>query len=222
MHPSTLITLLLIPTLALSTPAPHHRSPIHHQVSTTTSSTPPPAATSWPDKPFTVIAARSASPIHLLSLNAAGQSFYLGGEPATYCPLPPSQGTCPPGNVTAFLGLNNLDVLVPGGQTLYVSPSLAIGFTQAHSASIPPGAQVGGFSYVAPVAGGNGLGDFGYSGFGAVGFMACPTADGRWQVFAGGQNATAPMGDVSKCLGFDALTSDYVNPAEGAAAWEYT
>ncbi len=50
---------------------------------------------------FGAIAARSTSPIHLQAINASGQSFWIGKETATYCPLdPPSQ--CPPGNQTVF------------------------------------------------------------------------------------------------------------------------
>jgi hypothetical protein len=78
---------------------------------------------------------------------------------------------------------------------------------------------VGGFTWTAPTPGGNGLGHLSYEGFGAKGLMACPTADKRWQVFAAGQNATAPMGDVTKCLGFDALTIDYTG---SVPAWQYT
>lgn len=36
--------------------------------------------------PFGVIALHSGSPIHFLSLNAAGGKFWLGGKTKTYCP----------------------------------------------------------------------------------------------------------------------------------------
>ena len=65
------------------------------------------AALHSPTAPYTVISARSGSPIHLQPLNAAGQSFYLGGSAATYCPLT-NQTQCPPGKATAFLGLGAL------------------------------------------------------------------------------------------------------------------
>jgi hypothetical protein len=55
--------------------------------------------------------------------------------------------------------------------------------------------------------------------FGATGFIACPTVNGGiYQVLANLKNATAPMGNVSQCLGFDALAAD----APGLGAWEYT
>lgn len=38
-----------------------------------------------------------------------------------------------------------LQVEVPGGQQIYVNVNGALGFTQAHSASIPTGAYIGGF-----------------------------------------------------------------------------
>lgn len=70
-----------------------------------------PASDPTPNPNFSVMAARSASPIHYLQLNAAGQKFYLGGETASYCP--DQVPNCPPGNQTIF---------TPGGASL-VSPS---------------------------------------------------------------------------------------------------
>lgn len=40
------------------------------------------------DAAFSVISARSASPVHLLPLNAAGSYFWLGGNAYTYSPVP--------------------------------------------------------------------------------------------------------------------------------------
>lgn len=40
------------------------------------------------DAAFGVISARSASPIHLLPLNAGGTYFWLGGKAHTYSPIP--------------------------------------------------------------------------------------------------------------------------------------
>lgn len=50
--------------------------------------------------PFTVMAIRSASPIHYMQMNAAGQKFWLGGQTSSYCPTMVSD--CPPGNQTVF------------------------------------------------------------------------------------------------------------------------
>lgn len=107
------------------------------------------------------------------------------------------------------------NVMVPGGQRIFVDPSGALGFTQAHSASIPPGSALGPFEYTP----GDSFGHFTFKGFGAKGFMACPAEDNRWQVFAAIQNATVPGGDVSKCLGFSALAP--TAKKQGPAAWQY-
>jgi len=164
---------------------------------------------------FTVISARSGSPIHLLPLNAAGEKFYLGGQPATYCPT--EVNPCPPGDVTALIRGYSLDTEVPGGQQIYVAPSGALSFTQAHSISIPTGSAIGPFS----VSPGASFATYSTTAFGATGFMACPnqaTNPSQWQVFAALQNATVPTGKVSDCLGFDALATNYTGPV---AAWQY-
>lgn len=70
---------------------------------------------------FGVMSARSASPVHLLPLNANGGKFYLSGTSSGYCP--PNIGeTCEkyPGTETVFAGgysgTLSLGVIVPGGQ----------------------------------------------------------------------------------------------------------
>lgn len=65
-------------------------------------STSPPPRTPATPKPFTVIAARSGSPIHLQQIEANGFKFWIGKAASTYCPSPPVT-TCPPGTATAFL-----------------------------------------------------------------------------------------------------------------------
>jgi len=104
-------------------------------------------------------------------------------------------------------------VEVPGGQQIYVDPSGALSFTQAHSASIPPGSAIGGLVYEP----GNPWSHYTFNGWGASGFMACPT-DNRWQVFAAMQNATVPSGNVGDCLGFSAMALTYKGPVP---AWQY-
>ena len=52
--------------------------------------------------------------------------------------------------------------------------------------------------------------------------MACPTKTGRaYQIYAALNNATVPNGNISSCIGFDAITEAY-NNTEGGAVWEYT
>ncbi|KAL1793840.1 hypothetical protein ACET3X_007261 [Alternaria dauci] len=154
---------------------------------------------------FGVISSRSASPIHLLPLTARGTKFYLGGgPPSSYCPAETiGAENCPPGNTTVLAGGDvtlGLGVVVPGGQQVYVAPDGALSYTVAHSAYIPEGSHVDGFSRTAP-ANGNA---FGYLNF-DTGFVACPAANATdgYQVF--GQVAEgATFGE--ECLGFSALT----------------
>lgn len=118
--------------------------------------------------------------------------------------------------------------MVPGGQAIYVAPDGALSFTQAHSAYIPPGSAVTGFSYT-PHETEEGRGTYGFNGMGgagAGGFMACPDSLGAenpdWQVFAAVQNATVPTGDTADCLGFKAMALTYTAPHEdGPVAWQY-
>lgn len=49
--------------------------------------------------PVGLIATHSASPIHLSSINASGQAFWIGKDTSTFCPLTP-KSSCPPGNDT--------------------------------------------------------------------------------------------------------------------------
>lgn len=188
---------------------------------------------------FSVMAIRSASSIHYQPLNAAGQKFYLGGKTASYCPAQVSH--CPPGNQTVFApggsslvshnshsspkthilqrttttpANNNQDTMVPGGQQVYIDPSGALSFTQAHSANIPQGSSLGPFHYAddEPWA------HYSFAGWDATGFMACPAGDNRWQVFAAIQNATVPHGNVDECLGFSAVALTYTGDVP---AWQY-
>lgn len=64
---------------------------------------------------YQILSSRSASPVHLLPMNANGGAFYLGGNTSTYCP--PQVGSCPPGTQT---------VLAPGGAALVCILSLHI------------------------------------------------------------------------------------------------
>ncbi|KAJ5698948.1 hypothetical protein N7462_000953 [Penicillium macrosclerotiorum] len=180
------------------------------------------AATPDTNAPFSVIAAHSGSPIHLTPLSASGSHFYLGSSQSqTYCPSEVVSGCSKRTNETILIGTNFLDVVVPGGQSIYVDPSGALSFTSPHSGYIPPGSSQGPFQ----VKPGQNFGSWTYSGEGASGFMACPvpavsaTAASR-HVFAALQNATVPTGKVSDCLGFDALAVN-VNVTSDALAWEY-
>jgi hypothetical protein len=154
---------------------------------------------------FGVIAARSASPIHLLPLTARNGKFYLGaGAPTSYCPPGLPAGACPSGDNTVFSGgdgLLGLGVVVPGGQQVYVAKNGELSYTVPHSAAIPEGAVVDQFSKTAP--GSNNLGTLDFE----TGFVACPVGgDGQgYQVYGQNQGFEAS----SDCLGFSALTCEF-------------
>ncbi|KAF1916385.1 hypothetical protein BDU57DRAFT_529460 [Ampelomyces quisqualis] len=179
-------------------------------------SAPAPSASSAPSGPsyFTVISARSASPVHLQPLTARGGKFYLGGgPPSSYCPAAQVGAACPSGNTTTLAGGEgtlSLGVIVPGGQQVYVAPDGALSYTVAHSASVPEGSIRDQFSVEEP----SGTNSFGYLNF-ETGFVACPGtgADTGYQVF--GQVDGATFGP--ECLGFNALTSQ----VDGPDAWQY-
>lgn len=84
--------------------------------------TPSPTPSPAPSPYFSVISARSASPIHLLPLEANGGKFYLGGTRSAYCPADNvGEAVCAqyPGNTTTLAGgygTLSLGVVVPGGQ----------------------------------------------------------------------------------------------------------
>ncbi|KAI9933976.1 hypothetical protein ASPWEDRAFT_35953 [Aspergillus wentii DTO 134E9] len=172
---------------------------------------------------FGVMSARSGSEIHLLPMNAANGSFWLGEKANTYCPEAVEQagGVCPTVQGTSFSSATSLDVIVPGGQAVYVDGKGALRFTVPHSAAMAPGASTGPFTYT-PGTKANPIGHYTFTGQGASGFMACPVVDGdhkKWQVFAGRQNATVPSGNVADCLGFDAMAVKATS--NSTAAWEF-
>jgi hypothetical protein len=222
--------IFALSSIVSAAPAPQATSTCTEEAAATTSAAP----ITLPTAPYGVMSIRSGSPVHLLPMQARGQNFYLGGSPATYCPQPPVT-ECPSGLDTVFAGLGALvgfhyfhgpgqiliigqDVLVPGGQLIYVRRDGSLGFTQAHSASYPTGAIIGGhLNFV--MSEGAQVGTLGTQAFGAKGFMACPTENQGYQVFAAMSNATAPGGDLAACLGFEALTIDEADPTRGA--WQY-
>jgi hypothetical protein len=195
-----------------------------------------PAASATPAPPtgpayFSVISARSASPVHLQSLTARGGKFYLGGgPPSAYCPVAQVGDACPSGNTTVLAGGDktlSMGVIVPGGQEVYIAPNGAMSYTQAHSAYVPEGSIRDEFSREEPT-GGNA---FGYLNF-ETGFVACPAVapETGYQVF--GQVDGATFG--SECLGFNMLTgkstpsfdtrmsaNDFIVAGDQPGAWQY-
>jgi hypothetical protein len=75
---------------------------------------------------FSLIAARSGSPIHLQEIAANGLKLWIGKDTATFCPQPPVT-KCPPGKFTNFAlaedgGSLAMGAEVPGGQLAYIHP----------------------------------------------------------------------------------------------------
>lgn len=108
--------------------------------------------------------------------------------------------------------------MVPGGQTIFALPDGSINYTQAHGAMVPWEQNAccpfqyqitsGLYGELCPAS----------WAFGAKSLMACPDAEGSWVVMLGLQNATVPSGNVSDCIGFNAMTEI----ASEIGAWQYT
>lgn len=85
---------LALPLLGAAAPAPAPSGkPFSAQTDTT-------------QMPFSVLAARSASPIHYQQMQASSTKFWLGGQAKTNssCPaIAADKGSCPPGDQT-YLG----------------------------------------------------------------------------------------------------------------------
>ena len=96
MH-SALVLASLLPFLASA-------KPIHPRQSTTPT-------------PFGLIAGRSGSPIHLQTVNANGQRFWIGKDASTYCPSDVVTD-CPPGTSTELLAAD-------GTASMVTSPCLS-------------------------------------------------------------------------------------------------
>jgi hypothetical protein len=157
---------------------------------------------------FGVIVTRSGSPIHLQELNATGNAFYVGKPTTTYCPEGVSGLKCPVGKgETVFAGGHDtlgLSVQVPGGQQVYVQKNGAVGYTQAHSASIPEGATVTGWTKTEGKT-------FGQLSF-KDGLIFCPEGS-AYKLYA----QVPGVSFASTCLGGNLLTVNGTAPG----AWQY-
>lgn len=158
---------------------------------------------------FTLIASNPNAPFHNYKIEACGRRFTITqGGPCTYCPQSVPRAACPAGTSTIMTS-GSLSVMVPGGQQLYVEANGALGFTQAHSLSRPPGAIMGG----GPAYEG-GL----FFGPSHSPWFACPVKDSGgnqiWQLFASLPGVTLDPA----CVGLNAR----VQNASGLGAWQYT
>lgn len=116
------------------------------------------------------------------------------------------------------------DVQAPGGQAIYIGPRGQLRF-QNPRVPVPTDASKIVFALQPnPIPAPPGVAAFTFSGVGkASGFLACPvTPQGPWQVFADlaiVEDAYVPGGNVSNCIGFDALATNYTSPLP--AAYQY-
>ncbi len=201
------------------------------QTTTSTSSVTPPVPTAtgafnaWVLEGF----GSSSGNIQHKFIDASNRHFFIGNSSATYCPLPATECPTLPATgceITCYDPYCFLNVEVPGGQQMYVEETGALGFTQAHSAAIPEGAVLGGFTT---------RGYFGFTGLETVPnsntagstLLACPVvANGTgpglvYQVFAnisGLSDADVPDGNVADCQGF---VADILSTEQTPGAWEY-
>ena len=153
---------------------------------------------------LTLVALNPLAPFHDQAIQAAGLHFWIGGQPATYCPSSVPQTLCPPGNQTVLAG-SGLSVLVPGGQQMYIQDNGAWAFTQAHSNDM---------YNVSYYGGGSGFVNGGYFGPNSTYWVACPVGQ-QWQVFANLPSVTFS----ESCLGFYALVVKV--PGGTLGAWQY-
>ncbi|MCJ1278748.1 hypothetical protein MMC21_006565 [Puttea exsequens] len=175
--------------------------------------------------PFTLIASKSGSPFHLQAVNANGGAFWIGKEPNTICP---SGLLSPCSEITSTVlvldagGNGYLDIGGAGGQDLYMCTKGALSFTLPHEAGTQNGVT-GSFTYTNNTAGAEGDFRFAVSGT-ALPWLACPSANNGpqeyqgifpvppYQVYAAiPELADADVlgGNLSACIGFDALGSTY-------------
>ena len=100
-----------LPFLAAAAPAaePHYKNPVK------------------PSGPVVLLSTHSASPIHLQSINASGQAFWIGKPTSSYCPLVPAS-SCPPGTDTVISITG--DEKHPGTASLCMS-NMPLGFFPA-------------------------------------------------------------------------------------------
>jgi hypothetical protein len=168
--------------------------------------------------PFTLTAANPTLPIDGQSVTACGQHWSVGGQTCSYCPSQQVGAACPAGNITAVIaseGRAAMDTMVPGGQVVYLDPYWNVGYSQAHSAYIPPGSTLTGLAAYK----GGGFVNLNGNGYG---WVACPPAasgggGSSWNLVA--KNASN-AGTLGNCYGVNLKVNEL--PQGQFGAWEYT
>lgn len=155
--------------------------------------------------------------IHGKAITAGGLHLGIGGTTSSYCPDVVGSA-CPPGTITSLVagdGRASMNVMVPGGQQVYLRPDWNLGYTQAHSAYIPPGSLTTGFGAY------QGGGFVNLNGNGWP-WVACPpTASGGggglWNLVAKNSSNAASL---STCTPINLKINPL--PQTGPSAWQYT
>lgn len=170
--------------------------------------------------PFSVTAANPAAPaVDGLAIDACNTGWNVGIKTCSYCPSE-VVADCPAGNTTVLSagdgGGVGMDVVVPGGQSVYLDPSGFVHYTQAHSASMPPGSTVGGLVAYA----GGGLVNLNSGGYG---WAACPSTSPTGGG-AGGHTLVALTADNKDTLAYCTPVNLKVTalPAGTVGAWQYS
>lgn len=168
--------------------------------------------------PFTLTASNPALPVDGRPVTACGQHWSIDGQTCSYCPDQVGS-SCPAGNATVIVaseGSAAMDVMVPGGQVVYLDPYWNVGYGQAHSAYIPPGSLLEGLKAYH----GGGFVNLNGNGYG---WAACPpTASGGgggsgWNLVA--KNASN-AGNLGNCYGVNLKVNEL--PQGTVGAWQYT
>jgi Carbohydrate binding len=169
------------------------------------------------DGAFSLTVSNPTIAVNGAPISACGQHWWIGGSTCSYCPSVVPANQCPPGTTTAMFANSGMDVEVPGGQQWYLDPSWNVGYTQAHSAFIPPGSIVGGFAAYQT----GGLINLNPS---ALGWVACPPTaaggggnNGKWNLIAKNSTNAANLGG---CYAVNLKVNPL--PTGTVAAWQYT
>ena len=165
-----------------------------------------------------LLAARSASPIHFQAINASIGAFYIFKPTNAFCPVPApdcagfdnqTAVSIYPETGTAYMYAN-----VPGGQNVYVKEDGTLSFTEPHQEDVfPNGSYTSGFTYTSEPD--HGTAFLGFTNGGATTFLACPDkptpAESYYQVFVdvvGFKDECVPSGNKSDCLTMGVLAGN--------------
>ncbi|CCG84221.1 protein of unknown function [Taphrina deformans PYCC 5710] len=130
---------------AAATPTPAAGAPAAATTPTAAAATATASAAS--DSSFTLVSIHSGSDLQYQPVHASNQKLQIGGDPSNS--ISPGGVPVPVTNITSFHSGQDglaLNVASPGGQQVFVNADGILGFTTAHSGSVPVGATLKGFA----------------------------------------------------------------------------